>query len=69
MKIGEIIDYKGWRIKKSKVFKNRKANYYLPDTGLFFETLQKAKKFIAKTEKDEKEGKNITINFDKIIKL
>ena len=69
MKIGEIIDYKGWRIKKSKVFKNRKANYYLPDTGLFFETLQKAKKFIDKTEKDEKEGKNITINFDKIIKL
>lgn len=69
MKVGEIIDYKGWRIKKSKVFKNRKANYYLQDTGLFFETLQKAKKFIDKFEKDEKEGKNISINFDKIIKL
>lgn len=69
MKVGEIINYRGWKIKKSKVFKNKKANYYLPDTGLFFETLQKAKKIIDKFEKDEKEGKHILIRFDKIIKL
>lgn len=51
MKIGETIIYKDYRIKKVKWAKD-KCRYLIKDTGLFFNTLNQAKKFIDNIDKN-----------------
>lgn len=61
MKLGETINYKGYTIKKVKIVKD-KIEYLIKDTGLFFKTINKAKKFIDDMGKD-----TITIKLDKVL--
>lgn len=49
MKIGEIIEYKGYTIKRTRQL----IPYYIKDTGLFFNTLNQAKRFV------DNMGKNV----------
>jgi hypothetical protein len=61
MKIGEIIIYKDYKIKKVKWAKD-KCKFLNKDIGLYFETLNKAKKFIDNMGKDA-----VTIKLDKVL--
>lgn len=51
MRIGEIIIYKDYRIKKVKWAKD-KCRYLIKDTGLFFDTLNQTKRFIDNIDKN-----------------
>lgn len=56
MKLGETINYKGFKIKKVKILKD-KIEYLIKDIGLFFKTEKQAKNFI------DDMGKNVIATY------